>query len=57
MYLNSYLVLRIDDNGNEFTMAKGLIYEEALQLVQKMTLGGHKQTYVIVEQTQELQFS
>jgi|APGre2960657373_1045057.scaffolds.fasta_scaffold741245_1 hypothetical protein len=52
---NSYLVVRIDDNGNEFTLAQGLVYAEALQLMRKMTLRGHKQTYVIVEQTQEVQ--
>jgi hypothetical protein len=51
---NSYLVVRIDDNGNEFTLAQGLVYAEALQLVCKMSLRGHKQTYVIQEQPQEM---
>jgi hypothetical protein len=49
---NSYVVVRIDDNGNEYTMARGLVYTEALQLMCKMSLRGHKQTYVIQEQTQ-----
>ena len=38
-------VYRLDDNGNEFTIERGLDLERALHLVGDFEACGHKQTY------------
>ena len=40
-----YEVVRQDDNGNTFTIARGLSETEALQLVKTMEDSRHKQVY------------
>jgi hypothetical protein len=41
----SWIVWRIDDNGNTFVVQDGLSERAARQLVEVLTARGHKQTY------------
>ena len=42
----AWKVIRIDDNGQQFVLARNLLESEAQALVVKMESRGHKQTYV-----------
>lgn len=43
--LDTWRVMRQDDNGNRFPVKSGLSADRAKALVEELTARGHKQTY------------
>lgn len=43
--MEKWSVMRLDDNGNEFTVSTDHSFSEATQKVKDLTQKGHKQTY------------
>jgi len=43
----TWCVVRLDDNGNEFPVSEGLSFEEAETLARSFESKGHKQTYCV----------
>ena len=43
----TWCVVRLDDNGNEFAVSEGLSFDEAETLARHFETKGHKQTYCV----------
>jgi len=43
--VESWCIMRMDDNGNEFIVSDGHSFDEATRIVQEYEAKGHKQIY------------